>query len=174
MVNDLILYPLADLGLFNMNNVYFFRLLGSTSEGIGVAGSVGLILSGALPFIAFLNKILKKPLAKISKKTGATEAGLTGYLLSSANNMAMFATMEKMHEREKVMNVAFAVCCAFIIGDHLAFTAANCPECIVPMMVSKLVAGIIAVALAALFTKNMKEETLDVEENEELEEAYEE
>ena len=42
------------------------------------------------------------------------------------------------------------------------------------MMVSKLVAGIIAVALAALFTKNMKEETLDVEENEELEEAYEE
>ena len=93
MVNDLILYPLADLGLFNMNNVYFFRLLGSTSEGIGVAGSVGLILSGALPFIAFLNKILKKPLAKISKKTGATEAGLTGYLLSSANNMAMFATL---------------------------------------------------------------------------------
>ena len=117
---------------------------------------------------------MKNPLAKISKKTGATEAGLTGYLLSSANNMAMFATMEKMHEREKVMNVAFAVCCAFIIGDHLAFTAANCPECIVPMMVSKLVAGIIAVALAALFTKNMKEETLDVEEDEELEEAYEE
>lgn len=51
MVNDLILYPLADLGLFNMNNVYFFRLLGSTSEGIGVAGSVGLILSGALPLL---------------------------------------------------------------------------------------------------------------------------
>ena len=59
MINDLILTPLADTGAFDMANVPFFRLLGPTSEGIGVAGAVGLVLSGALPFVYCLQRNFK-------------------------------------------------------------------------------------------------------------------
>jgi ethanolamine transporter len=72
--------------------------------------------------------------------------------------MAMFSQLSEMGEREKILNVSYSVCAAFVIGDHLAFTAANAPELIAPMMVSKLVAGLIAVALALLFTRKMKSE----------------
>ena len=153
MIKDLILIPLENAGIFYMINVPFFRILGSTSEGIGVAGAVGLVLSGALPFIACLQKWLKKPLTNLGKKFGMTEIGITGFLLTSANNMAMFATFDKMEEKEQILNVAFAVCAAFVIGDHLAFTAANAPEAIAPMMAAKIISGIFAVIIASIFNK---------------------
>lgn len=153
MLKDLVLIPVSDLGIFDINAIPFIRLIGSTSEGIAVAGAVGLVLSGALPFIACLNKWLKKPMETISEKTGLSDAGISGFLLSCANNMATFATISKMKEKEKVLNVAFAVCAAFVIGDHLAFVAANAPDAIAPMMIAKLSSGILAVFLAALFTK---------------------
>lgn len=154
LINDLVLIPLAETGAFEMANLPFFRLLNPTSEGIGVAGAVGLVLAGALPFVSCLQKWLKKPLASFGKKTGMTETGITGFLLTSANNMAMFATFDKMKEKEQILNVAFAVCAAFVIGDHLAFTAANAPEAIAPMMAAKLISGIVAVVLVLLFYRS--------------------
>lgn len=147
MVNDLVLKPLG------MVDIPFFRLLAPTGDGIAVAGAIGLVLAGALPFVKCLNKWLDAPLKSLGGRFGMTDAGITGFLLSCANNMAMFATLDRMNEREKVLNTAFAVCAAFVIGDHLAFTAANAPECIVPMMAAKIISGIVAVALAAGFTR---------------------
>lgn len=155
ILKDLVLLPLSEAGLFDISKVFFFNLLGSTSEGISVAGSVGLVLAGALPFVAWLQKTLNKPLKKLSDKLNISEAGCMGILLSSANNMAMFATLSKMSEKERIINVAFAVPAAFVIGDHLAFTAANAPDCIVPMIIAKLVSGIIAIIIASFFTKEI-------------------
>lgn len=168
MVKDLILTPLAGNGLFDLETLPLFSLVDSAYTGIGVAGAVGLVLSGALPFVYCLNKWLSKPLHKLSEKSGMTDVGVTGFLLSCANNMATFATLSSMKEKEKILNVAFSVCAAFVIGDHLAFAAGNAPDCIAPMMAAKLISGIIAVCIAALFTKGTKEETTTeetVEEN---------
>lgn len=166
MVKDLVLSPLSSNGLFDIEKVPFFSSLGSTSEGIAVAGSVGLVLAGALPFVFCLNKWLSRPLAGLSKRFGITDAGITGFLLSSANNMAMFATMSKMKEKEKIVNTAFAVCAAFIIGDHLAFAAANAPDTIAPMMLAKLISGIIAVVIALVFTNITTKKEVDKIEKE--------
>lgn len=157
MIKDLVLIPLSSTGIFDLKSVPFFNLLGSSTDGILVAGTVGLILSGALPFVYCLKKWFKTPLIKLSKITGFTESGITGFLLTAANNMAMFAIMEKMNEREKIVNTAFAVCAAFVIGDHLAFTAVNAPSIIIPMIIAKLVSGIIAILLALFFTSSKKQ-----------------
>ena len=165
MFNDLVLTPIANTGAFDMSKVPFFRLLDSCSSGIGVAGSVGLVLSGALPFIYCLNKVIKKVSSKRKKAVKGTEAGKTGFLLSAANNMAMFSQLEYMSDREKILNVAFSVCGAFVIGDHLAFTAGNAPELIGPMMVSKLVGAAFALLFAFIFTRNMKAKTTNEEQS---------
>ncbi len=160
MIKDLILVPLSDMGILHMDSMPFFRLLGPTAEGINVAGMIGLVLSGALPFVLCLQKWLKKPLMRLGNKTGLTEAGITGFLLSAANNMAMFATFSKMREKEQILNTAFAVCAAFVIGDHLAFAAANAPETIAPMMAAKLISGVVAVIIALVFYKPSRAATI--------------
>ncbi|SDH21229.1 Ethanolamine utilisation protein, EutH [Halanaerobium congolense] len=48
---------------------------------------------------------------------------------------------------DKVKYIAFAVCSAFLFGDHLAFTANFQPTRIVPVMAGKLFAGLTAVGL---------------------------
>lgn len=156
MVKDLVLSPISAAGAFDIETVPFFNLIAPTSEGIAVAGIIGLVLSGALPLVYCLNKWLKKPLAKLSGKIGISEIGTLGFLLTSANNLATFAVLDKMKEREKIINVAWAVCGAFIIGDHLAFAASVDATAIGAMMLSKLVAGIIAVVIAVLFTMKMR------------------
>jgi len=153
MIKDQVLIPLSDSGLINIGRLPFFSMLGSVNDGIWIAGSIGLILSGTFPFVLCLNRLLKKPLQKMGKRMNMSEMGITGLLLSAANNMAMFASFDKMREKEKVLNVAFAVCAAFVIGDHLAFTAANAPECIASMMVGKLASGVTALIFVSLFYK---------------------
>lgn len=79
--------------------------------------------------------------------------GITGFLLSMANNMAMFTPFDKTKEKEQILNVAFAVCATFVIGDHLAFAAANAPQAIAPMMAVKIVSAIVAVVIALILYK---------------------
>ena len=157
ILKDLVLLPLSQLGLFDINNVFFFNNLGPTSEGLIIVGSIGLMLSGALPFVHWLQKVLNKPLKSLSKKFNMSETGITGLLLTSANNIAMFTNLKNMSKKEKIINVAFAVPAAFIIGDDLAFAASNARDCIVPMMIAKLASGILAIILASIYTKDMKD-----------------
>jgi ethanolamine transporter len=53
-----------------------------------------------------------------------------------------------MPPRDKVLCISFAVCAAFLLGDHLAFTANFQPNMILPLIIGKLAAGIIAMLLA--------------------------
>ena len=61
-----------------------------------------------------------------------------------------------MNDRGKVVNMAFAVSAAFAFGDHLAYTASVAKEIVLPMIAGKLAAGICAVAVAFLITKQKK------------------
>ena len=72
-----------------------------------------------------------------------------------ANNIAMFNIMDKMNDKSKLLNVAFAVSAAFVFGDHLGFAAGANNEMIFPMIVGKLVAGITALILANLLSPKL-------------------
>ena len=73
-----------------------------------------------------------------------------------ANNIPMFQLMKDMDPRGKVLNAAFAVSAAFVLGDHLGFTAGVERSMIAPMIAGKLTAGILAVVLAYfLFRKSL-------------------
>ena len=73
-----------------------------------------------------------------------------GMVATLANNIPMFGMMNKMDDRGKVLNVAFAVSAAFTFGDHLGFTAANMPGMIFAVIVGKLVGGVTALGVAML------------------------
>ena len=71
--------------------------------------------------------------------------------------------IKDLKAKDKVIVMAFAVCCAFLFGDHLSFTANFQPSLIVPVLVGKLVAGVCAIAFAFLLAVK-KAESLELED----------
>lgn len=118
-------------------------------RALEVAGYIGIMLCGAFPMVYLIQKYLSKPIAKLSEKAGLSATTATGILAASANVIALFSMIDdKMEDYEIIAMIAFSVCGAFVIGDHLAFTANYQPQLIVPLLIGKLSAGIIAVIIS--------------------------
>lgn len=119
------------------------------NRALEVAGYIGIMLCGAFPMVYLIQKYLSKPIEKISSKVGLSASTATGILAASANVIALFSMIDDdMKDYGIIAVIAFSVCGAFVIGDHLAFTANFQPQLIVPLLIGKLTAGIIAVVIS--------------------------
>ena len=127
--------------------------LAPIEEGFLTVGAIAIVLAGAFPLVAVLTKLLRKPLLKLGITLGINETAAAGLLASLANSIATFNLLKDMDDRGKVVNVAFAVSAAFVFGDHMGFAAGFAPEVLPTMIVSKLVGGVSAVAVALWLTK---------------------
>ncbi|MGN0628906.1 MAG: ethanolamine utilization protein EutH [Oscillospiraceae bacterium] len=138
--NTGIMFPLFDLMVDNEGS-------NGLEDGLLTCGIIAITLAGAYPMVKFITDKFGKALEKVGKALGMNAAGSTGMVATLANNIAMFNILKEMNPKGKLLNCAFAVSAAFVFGDHLGFCAANNPEMILPMIVGKLVAGILAVVL---------------------------
>ena len=123
------------------------------SEGFATVGTIAILLAGAFPMVFVLTKLLRQPLMAAGRILGINDAAAAGLIASLAKSIATFGMVKDMNERGKVVNIAFAVSAAFVLGDHLGFTAGFAPEMIGPMIIGKLTGGISAVAVALWLTK---------------------
>lgn len=127
--------------------------LASIHEAFSVVGQIAIVLAGAFPLIAVLTKLLQKPFALVGEKLHINGTSVSGLMATLANSLATFDMVKNMDSRGKIMNMAFAVSGAFVFGDHLAFAAGYDPTMIPALIVAKLSAGITAVILALLISK---------------------
>lgn len=118
------------------------------NRALEVSGAIGMMLCGAFPMVYLIKKYLARPLNFIGKKVGLSQDATTGILACSANALALFAIIKDMKAEDKVRTLSFCVCGAFLFGDHLAFTANYQPSLILPIMLGKLGAAIIALVIA--------------------------
>lgn len=131
---------------------------GDIFRALEVSGAIGIMLCGAFPMVYLIKRYLAKPLAKIGGLVGLSSDATTGLLAASANVLALFAMVKDLKAKDKVITIAFAVCCAFLFGDHLSFTANFQPSLIVPVLVGKLFAGICAIIFANLLAVKKAEQ----------------
>lgn len=117
-------------------------------RALEVAGNIGIMLAGAFPMVYLIRKYFSKPLEVIGSKFGMSATGSAGLLATCANILAMFSLVRYMPPKDKVINISFAVCSAFLLGDHLSFTANFQPTIILPVILGKFLAGVIAIGLA--------------------------
>ncbi len=117
-------------------------------RALETAGYIGIMLAGAFPMVYLLRKYASKPLEAAGRKVGLSSTGSAGMLATIANILAMYSLVRSMRPKDKVINIAFGVCAAFLLGDHLSFTANFQPTIILPVLIGKLSAGLIAVGLA--------------------------
>lgn len=140
---------------------------GSTFRALEVAGAIGMMLCGAFPMVYLIRRYLAKPLAKIGGAVGLSSDATAGLLAASANVLALFSMVKDLRAKDKVICIAFAVCCAFLFGDHLSFTANFQPNLIVVVLAGKLAAGICAIVFANLLAVK-KAEQLEREAGEDV------
>ncbi|AOM83451.1 ethanolamine utilization protein EutH [Salisediminibacterium beveridgei] len=112
------------------------------SEAMEIIGLIVLALGGAFPMVHFLKTKLIPRL--ISKEKG-DQVAVTGFVSSLAHSIPMYKNLYLMEEKGKLMNIAFSVSGAFVLGGHLGFTAALEPDMVMAMMAGKLISGVLAV-----------------------------
>ena len=115
-----------------------------------VCANACVTLSGALPFMFILTKLLNKPLCRLGGLMGINGTSTLAFLGTLVTNATTFGVMGKMDKKGTVLNSAFAVSASFAIGGHMAFTMAYDGTYVLPMIVAKVVAGVFAVLLALL------------------------
>ena len=136
-------------------------------RALEVSGAIGMMLCGAFPMVYLIRRYLAKPLAKIGGAVGLSSDATAGLLAGSANVLALFSMVKDLRAKDKVICMAFAVCCAFLFGDHLSFTATFQPNLIVVVLAGKLAAGICAIVFAKLLAVK-KAEQLEREAGEDV------
>lgn len=124
-------------------------------EGIEIIGFIGIILLGTFPVLHLLVKALEKPLNKVGQKLGMNAVGAAGIVITMANSIPVYKMMKDMDNRGKIINTAWLVPATAALGDHLGFTAGVRPDMITPVVISKIVAGILAVGVAYYFSRDL-------------------
>ncbi|WEK32758.1 MAG: ethanolamine utilization protein EutH [Candidatus Pseudomonas phytovorans] len=117
-------------------------------RALEIAGYGALMLAGAFPMVYAIGKYLEKPIGAIGARLGLDPKGAAGMLAAAANILAMYRLVAIMRPKDKVLCIAFAVCGAWVIGDHLAFTANFQPTLIVAILCGKFCGGISGALLA--------------------------
>ena len=67
-----------------------------------------------------------------------------GVVSSLATSVTAFGMMDRMDKKGVVMNSAFAVSGAFIVGSHLAFTMAFNEAYVFSVLLGKMISGVLA------------------------------
>ena len=128
-------YSLVQLGLINEILYMIFRMV--------IIACGGLVLSKII--------LTKFPqyIAKVAVRLGVNNQSVVGVILSFVQSLAMLPLYSEMDSRGRVVNAAFSVCGAYVIGGQLAFVASICtPYQTVAYMVNKLVSGFLGIAIA--------------------------
>lgn len=111
--------------------------------------SIGIMLAGAFPFVYILQTYLKKPLAFIGRSFNLSVRAMAGILAASANVIALLGIVRELTPEDKIKCIAYSVCAAFLLGDHLLFTDLYQPSLALPIMIGKFIGGCFGILIAA-------------------------
>jgi len=127
-------------------------------ESLLIVGTIAIVLSGAFPMMLWISRTFKKPIQKLSKKLGMDEAGGAALIATLPSFFPALELIKDMNQKTRLLVLAFSVSATFVLGDHLGFVAGIDQNMILPMIISKLVAGITAMILANILAPRLLKE----------------
>ena len=148
---------LACAGFESITGVVLIPGMAPVEEGMATVAEIAIVLSGTFPVLAILMKFLKKPLSALGQKLGLDYVSTSAMIFSLANSVSLFVMMKDMKRRGIIIATAWMVTASAVLGDHLGFTASVAQEMILPLVVTKVTGGIVAVALGLYLTRKLPE-----------------
>lgn len=149
---------LAAAAFQSMTGVVLIPGMSPIGDALAIIGQIGVVLLGTFPVLSILTKVLDKPLTSVGKNIGLDGVSTAGIIFTLANSIPVYKMMKDMTPRGKIVNTAWLVPATAALGDHLGFTAGVLPEAITPVVISKIIAGVLAIALALAMSKNTDNE----------------
>ena len=120
-------------------------------------GGVVIAVCGGLVLSQVALKRLQKPIQRIGAVLGINEEAVVGLFLSFIQSLAMLPLFSKMDKRGKVLNAAFSVAGAYVVGGQMTLVASLIPgNWVTAYMISKVLSGGLAVALAVICMRRSK------------------
>ncbi|MEA4933262.1 MAG: ethanolamine utilization protein EutH [Lawsonibacter sp.] len=113
-----------------------------------IVGGIAIFLSGAYPLMAIIQYVFKNQFQKIGNRLCINEASVKGLILSTLNILASRPLLSDMDRKGIMLNLAFWGLASCVFGDHLAFTSQQAPALAFPVLISKLIGGLLACLLA--------------------------
>ena len=122
--------------------------LATLEEGAEICLSICAVLTGAFPMMHVIAKALKKPMEKLAQKAGVNDTSVTGLLSTLVSSFPTYEMMKDMDRKGAMFNAAFSVSAAFVFADHMAYAMAFDDTFLTSLIVGKLTAGVLALAVA--------------------------
>lgn len=133
-----------------LTGIELIKGLETLEEGALICLNASAVMSGAFPLMAVIARLLRKPMKKLGERMGMNEVSVMGFVSSLATCLTTFEKYSEMDDKGAMLNAAFSVSGAFTFAGHLAFTMAFDANYIPSVIVGKLIAGVTAIAVAAL------------------------
>ncbi|MGN1007872.1 MAG: ethanolamine utilization protein EutH [Butyricicoccus sp.] len=119
-------------------------------EAAFIALRTTVIVSGGMVLSHLAVRFFHNALDRLSHLLGINYVSVIGLFLSCPHSMAMVPMYPDMDRKGQIMNAAFSVCGAYLIGGQLAFVIQLVPASAMPaVLANKIFSGVCAVALAA-------------------------
>jgi ethanolamine transporter len=157
-IEAIILIGLAAAGFESLTGIVIIPGMAPIGEAMEIIGAIATVLMGTLPILHIFLLLLDKPLKAVGNKIGITTTDSAGVIIDLANGVPVYVMFKDMSNRGKVINIAFMVPAACILGDHLGFTAGVRPDMITPLIIGKAVGGVVALVAAYLLSRNLDTE----------------
>lgn len=125
-------------------------------EGMEAISGIAIVLLGTFPVLTIITKVMNKPLNALGQSIGLDATSAAGLVFTLANSVPVYTMMKDMKKKGIIVNTAWLVPATAALGDHLGFTAGVRPEMITPVVVGKIVAGILAIILALILCKDVE------------------
>ena len=114
-------------------------------------GKMAAVVCGSLVFSKIALRIFKRPFGFIASLLKTNEYAVIGLILSLTTTFAMLPLFPKMDTRGKLINAAFSVGGAYILGGQMAFVSSMTTGWeITVFFVTKIIVGLCAVFAACL------------------------
>ncbi|MFS0788103.1 ethanolamine utilization protein EutH [Shouchella sp. 1P09AA] len=145
---------LAIAGITHITEISAFTQLAPLEESLMIVGTIAVVLAGAFPLVAVLKKGMQPFFVTIGRWLNVDGYAITAIVTSLAHAIPAFLLLKDMTTRSKVVATSFMVSGAFVLGGHLGFVASIEQHMVVPMMIGKLVAGLLAVIIALMIERD--------------------
>ena len=134
------------------------------SEGWKTIGTIVLSLGGSLPLMFALKRAFSKPINKLSSKAGINDVAVFSIVLAFTSLVPGYSKFHEMNPKGKLYYAAFSASAGCMLACHLGFPASIDPEIVMPVLVAKAIAGVLAMFSVALLHKRIfkKEELAEL------------
>ncbi|MEG2867680.1 MAG: ethanolamine utilization protein EutH [Terrisporobacter sp.] len=147
------LIGLAIQGFSSITGVILINNLMPIEEALTTVGKIAIFLGGAYVMLEIIKRVLSRPLEKLESKVGLNSWSISALIGSLASAIIVFTTFDKLDYRGKVICSAFSVGGAYVLGGQLGYVATEANEIVLIYIVTKIICGILAIALATVVLK---------------------